>query len=121
MLSRRGLLKLGVIAPAAYQLRGSDGFTSPRVTPFQVPLPMPAKLAACDLNTAAGLATAKAICDQAVLEGRGCPPTVARPGTRFCDLVAAPVMQQILPGQKTLVWGFGPTADTITYPGPTIT
>ncbi|MEW6721212.1 MAG: multicopper oxidase [Thermodesulfobacteriota bacterium] len=38
------------------------------------------------------------------------------------EIVAGQTLQQILPGSygKTLVWGYGPTMDAITYPGRTI-
>jgi FtsP/CotA-like multicopper oxidase with cupredoxin domain len=112
MISRRTLCKLGVIAPAAFQLRGSDGWVSPRVTPFQVPLPAPAPLV--PITDASLIAD---IGKQVVSEKRGFekagPPAPA--DADYYEMFISKATQSIIPGLNTEIWGYNGV-----YPGPTI-
>jgi spore coat protein A len=109
MITRRTLAKLGVIAPAAFQLRGSDGWTSPRVTPFQNQL-----LPSAPLSPIADDKTAllNDIYSQAVAEKRGAP----KPGEAdYYEITAArAITSGILPGYQTEIWGYNGQ-----MPGPT--
>jgi spore coat protein A, manganese oxidase len=124
MLDRRSLLKLGLVsAPSlmggmgsvAWSDGGANAPKSPSVKPFQVSLPLP--------GTHQPVATTDG---DGKLVGGIIPDTPTEQAPRFADGLTTDyfvvrmeeTLQQILPGQRTLVWTYGTgVAGDGTYPG----